>query len=230
MAWEISQIGVTEQPPGSNLQPYGVDYGWNGVAWCQIFQWDAQVHAGDKNFFKTAATTACAAYFQRNGAWLAPGTTRPPRGSLIFFDWGKGIAHVGRVEGTLADGRIATIEGNTDYAGGGSGGRVMRQNRGANIAGYGLITFMPVTTAPISQDTDMPLSFLLQASEADDTAGVFLTRGDFSSQWHVPNMTVLKDLVFLNDHALPETKFLQDDTIHRLPGEFVHAIPTIGAP
>lgn len=169
--WQISQIGVTEQPPGSNDQPYGVDYGWNGVAWCQIFQWDGQVHGGDKGFFKTASTIECANWFRKNNAWGTPSIT-PPRGSLIFFDWGQGIAHVGMVEGHLADGRIATIEGNTDTAGGGSGGRVMRQNRGANIAGYGLITYLSAP-AP-SEEDDMPKMTLYAPEAGTDKGKLFL--------------------------------------------------------
>jgi hypothetical protein len=31
------QIGVKENPLGSNRQPYGVWFGWNGVAWCAIW-------------------------------------------------------------------------------------------------------------------------------------------------------------------------------------------------
>src|SRR5207249_4164259 len=45
--------------------------------------------------------------------------------------------HVGLVEAVRADSSIVTIEGNTDERGGGSGGKVMRHVRRANIAGYG---------------------------------------------------------------------------------------------
>jgi len=57
----------------------------------------------------------------------------------VFFQW-PGITrpcHVGLVEAVRGDGSIVTIEGNTDVAGGGSGGQVMRHVRRANIVGYG---------------------------------------------------------------------------------------------
>lgn len=167
----ISQIGVTEQPPGSNMQPYGAWYGFNGVAWCDIFMTWVLNHAGWSDVPHFAATQTHANWFRKNGSWGTPSIT-PPRGSLIFFDWGQGIAHVGMVEGHLADGRIATIEGNTDTAGGGSGGRVMRQNRGANIAGYGLITYLSAP-AP-SEEDDMPKMTLYAPEAGTDKGKLFL--------------------------------------------------------
>ena len=37
LAEGLKHIGTHESPPGSNRQPFGVWFGVNGVAWCNIF-------------------------------------------------------------------------------------------------------------------------------------------------------------------------------------------------
>lgn len=159
----IGQIGVTEQPFGSNKQPYGLWYGMNGVAWCAMFVSWVLHHAG----FPIAITTAkgyayCpygVNYFKQQGAW-ADKSVRPKRGWIVFFDFPNDgvnrVSHTGIVEGVLADGRIACIEGNTNPAGGRTGGEVMRHNRSlSSIVGYGMIEYAPVST-PTPQPQPQP--------------------------------------------------------------------------
>jgi hypothetical protein len=133
-----SQLGVHENPAGSNQTPYSAWYGSRGP-WCGMFVSWIFYHAGlplpattVKGF---AYTPSGAAWFQRRGKW-----TRTPRpGYVVFFDWpGDGvdrISHVGIVEAVRADGSVITIEGNTGTAYGGS---VMRRVRRSGIVGYGI--------------------------------------------------------------------------------------------
>ena len=76
----------------------------------------------------------------------------------MFFRWpslGR-IAHVGIVEKVNIDGSYVTIEGNTDIAGGRTGGRVMRQVRRANIAGFGRPVYLPPPVEPITEPLVIP--------------------------------------------------------------------------
>lgn len=125
------EIGYVEKPAGSNQTKYGAAYGMNRVAWCAEFVWWVFREAGVPLPIKTAYTPALAAAFQREGRWLknTSGEVRP--GDVVLFYWpnmGR-IAHTGIVEKILPNGMIQTIEGNTDEAGGRTGGKVMRKLR-----------------------------------------------------------------------------------------------------
>lgn len=136
-----SQLGVHEDPFGSNRTPYSAWYGLIGP-WCAMFvSWSffqeglplpATTHRG------FAYTPSGAAWFQRQGRW----TGRPQVGAVVFFDFpGDGlerISHVGIVEALGADGAVTCLEGNTNDAGGRTGGMVMRHTRRTGIVGYGL--------------------------------------------------------------------------------------------
>lgn len=138
-----SQLGVKEDPPGSNRVLYSA---WYGVAapWCQMFQNWAHVRLGmippgyDASVAPkgSAYTPTCADWFRRRGRW----STTPHVGDLVYFDFpGDGvgrISHVGWVEAVGAS-SITTIEGNTDSSGSRTGGQVMRKIRSAGIVGYG---------------------------------------------------------------------------------------------
>lgn len=131
-----AQLGATEQPPGSNRTPYGAWYGADGQPWCAMFvSWCADRANGSDIIPKHAYTPTGANWFKERGQW-----GKSPRvGAVVYFRWpsmGR-IAHVGIVESLRPDGAVVTIEGNTDAAGGRTGGRVMRQVRRSNIAGYG---------------------------------------------------------------------------------------------
>lgn len=89
----------------------------------------------------TAATYVMAKAFAGQGRF----GSAPRTGGFVFFRFSPGdswrwhgISHVGVVENSLTDGRVLTIEGNTDVAGGRTGGRVMRKKRSLqSVAGFG---------------------------------------------------------------------------------------------
>ena len=110
------EIGVAEQPPGSNDSPRIAEYrsatAGSGVGpWCNYFVSWAAKQAGaplgeqGQGFGAVAATWDWA---QRTGRAMQP-TARPNPGDLVVWD-GR---HIGMVESVLPDGRIQTIEGNS---------------------------------------------------------------------------------------------------------------------
>lgn len=130
------EIGVSEYPPGSNRVKYTTWYGMGPVAWCAIFASWVAAQAGATSIIpRHAYTPSGAAWFKNAGQWY----TSPKVGDLVYYTWpnmGR-ISHVGFVEAVHAGGLITTIEGNTDSAGGRTGGRVMRQSRSRYMTGYG---------------------------------------------------------------------------------------------
>lgn len=139
-----SQLGTTEDPPGSNRTAYCQWYGLTGpwcamfVSWC-FFQEGLPLPASTAKGF--AYTPAGAQWFKSQGRW----SETPERGHVVFFDFPndsvKRISHVGIVVGVHPDGTIDTIEGNTDEQGGRTGGKVMRRRRAVGIVGYGMPTY-----------------------------------------------------------------------------------------
>ena len=109
-----SQLGVTEQPPGSNDGPQIATYrsavagAYAGAPWCAYFvswcaaQAGAPIGEGGSGLGSVAGITSWA---QATGRF----TTQPAPGELILF----GTEHVGIVESVAPDGTITTIEGNT---------------------------------------------------------------------------------------------------------------------
>ncbi len=131
--------GTIEDPPGSNRTPFGAAYGWNGVAWCNIFvsQVGFEV-AGDYDLLgKFAGTIACADWWRKQGRF----GSEPRPGAAVFFDW-KGsrsigaIDHIGLVIEPLSNGRVRTIEGNAAIRGR-SDGVWVHDRSTAFIVGYG---------------------------------------------------------------------------------------------
>lgn len=129
-----SQLGVHEDPPGSNQVLYATWAGIPGLAWCAaFFCWVLdQAGALDVPRFVNCAA-GLQAYSDRGRAG-----SEPRIGAAVFFQWPgwTRACHIGVVEAIRPDGEV-TIEGNTDAAGGRTGGKVMRQVRRANIVGYG---------------------------------------------------------------------------------------------
>jgi cell wall-associated NlpC family hydrolase len=109
-----SQLGVAEQPPGSNDGPQIAQYrsavagSYAGAPWCAYFvswaaaQAGAPIGDGGRGEGSVAGITAWA---QRTGRL----TSQPQAGDLILF----GSHHVGIVESVNADGTLTTIEGNS---------------------------------------------------------------------------------------------------------------------
>jgi len=115
------QVGVTEQPPGSNDSPQIAQYrtatAGSGVGpWCAYFVSWAAAQAGTplgeagQGF---GSVSALYDWAQRTGRATPAGTgVRPNAGDLIV--WGG--EHVGIVESVDPDGSIHTIEGNSSNA------------------------------------------------------------------------------------------------------------------
>lgn len=150
-----SQLGVHEIPYGTNRTPYSVWYGMIGP-WCAMFVSWVLYMAGSPIPITTSKGFAYCPYgvnyFKKKGAWAGP-STRPQPGWLVFFDFIGRPSHVGLVEGIASDGRIITLEGNTNGAGSRTGGNVMRHYRRINsgIIGYGMIEYAkPAKTRPTS--------------------------------------------------------------------------------
>jgi CHAP domain len=116
-----SQVGVSEQPPGSNDGPqiaaYRTATAGSGVGpWCAYFTSWAAAQAGvplgeaGQGF---GSVSALYGWAQRTGRATPAGPgVRPNPGDLIV--WGG--RHIGIVEYVDADGSIHTIEGNSSNA------------------------------------------------------------------------------------------------------------------
>lgn len=146
-----SQLGVAENPPGSNQVMYAYWAGIPGQPWCGAFVCWCLDQAGALDVPRFVWTPSGAQAYQAAGRW----SSVPAIGSVVFFQWPgvPRICHVGFVEVVRPDG-VVTIEGNTDEAGGGSGGKVMRHVRRANIVGYGHPTYEATAPAiPIAAAT-----------------------------------------------------------------------------
>lgn len=107
-----THIGYHEGKTGGvwdNTNKFGKRYGWDGVAWCQIWVWCIlqDAGAGKGLILKTAS---CAEGWR----WFAERRQvggRPRKGALIYFGPG-GREHVGIVE-SFNDDRVTYISGNT---------------------------------------------------------------------------------------------------------------------
>jgi hypothetical protein len=140
LAMAASQIGTLEGRDDSgnwnNNTKYGVWYGMNRVAWCGIFvSWvAAQVGALDTLVPKYASCWHGLKWFRdrkQTGYW-------PPQPGDIFIlrEYHPGVwnadadgwatVHTGIVEKYLGNGRIQTIEGNTNNSGSAQGNGVYR--------------------------------------------------------------------------------------------------------
>lgn len=110
------EVGVAEQPPGSNDSPRIAQYrqatAGSGVGpWCAYFtSWaarEAGVPLGDsgQGFGRVDDVWAWA---ERSGKAIPAGGGKPQPGDLIVWD-----EHIGIVDSVGADGAISTIEGNS---------------------------------------------------------------------------------------------------------------------
>lgn len=119
LAFAQAEVGVSEQPPGSNDAPRIAEYrsstAGSGIGpWCSYFVSWAARQAGTplgeagQGF---GAVTSLWGWAQRTGRALPAGTV-PQAGDLIL--WGG--RHIGIVESVDAEGQIHTIEGNSSNA------------------------------------------------------------------------------------------------------------------
>lgn len=120
------ELGNSEH--GDNLNRYGAWYGMNGLPWCAMFVSWVAAHSKTASIIpKFAYTPAGAQWFMSRKAW----GHKPRVGAIVFYDTaGLGrISHTGIVEKVFRDGSWYAVEGNTDVAGGRTGGSVRRQKR-----------------------------------------------------------------------------------------------------
>lgn len=134
------EIGVTENPPNSNLQKYGEWAKFNGVAWCALFVSWCYEKAGfplPKIGFAFHGFAGCQTayqYFLKN-KWI---TTNPQEGDIVLFDWNGDhrYDHTGLFVRWIdeAKGIFESIEGNTSLTNDSNGGKVMVRNRAKSVS------------------------------------------------------------------------------------------------
>lgn len=110
------EVGTIEGPK-DNQTKYGAFTKANFLPWCGSFcMWVA--HEAKVKIPNTVSTVAGAAAFEKMGTWFEADCGQTPQpGDILYFDFpGDGvnrISHVGICTGIIADGVVATIEGNT---------------------------------------------------------------------------------------------------------------------
>lgn len=135
------EVGTVESPANSNRQKYGEWFGWNGVAWCSIFMSWLYWRVGSP--IPPIQTSKGCAYVPTmvthaisTGQWRPRGTYTPKPGDMIVFQFTTRPDHIGIVKAVLPDGRIWTIEGNTNATGSRTGGGVWEVYRSTRILGF----------------------------------------------------------------------------------------------
>lgn len=114
-----TQIGVTEEPPGSNNVIYNTAYYGHPVSgpeylWCVVFIWWLFRELGASDLFCGGNATAWCGYVKdwaiRNNQWVTDGY-KP--GDLVLFDWNSDgeLDHIGLVVGVTGN-ALTTVEGN----------------------------------------------------------------------------------------------------------------------
>jgi len=145
VAFAITQIGVMEQPLGSNRGPEVDEYvraaglsPSGGFAWCVAFTHFCYLSAAKKlgvpnphirtagvlDHWNKAGKSALATRITTARAVADPGLVQP--GQLFIIDLGSGLGHSGMVV-EVSDGRLVTIEGNTNDNGSRNGIGVFRR-------------------------------------------------------------------------------------------------------
>ena len=112
------ELGVTENPPGSNRVKYWEDYNpaFQGQPWCVCFLWWCFDKAGERMAFfgggKTASCSMLLRWYREQGLAVPVEDVRVGDIVILNFHGTKDTEHCGLV--VDADGTyVATIEGNT---------------------------------------------------------------------------------------------------------------------
>lgn len=157
----VTQIGILENPLGSNrgpevdqyLRAVGLNPAGNSFPWCVAFTHFCYLKAAEKvridnphiktagvlKHWNVAKTTPGVSRITRAEAVADPGLVKP--GSLFIIDFGGGFGHSGLVVET-ANGRLVTIEGNTNDGGSREGiGVFQRDSRKINAINKGFIDY-----------------------------------------------------------------------------------------
>lgn len=127
----ITQIGIKESPFGSNHTKYGEWYGWNGVAWCAIFDsWCISTATGI--LWKHAYVPEIVQCAREGRAYLSI-THDPEPGDLVAY--GSDYHHIEFFEKELEGSMFSAVGGNTGPTDFSNGGEVARSNRYYNTVG-----------------------------------------------------------------------------------------------
>jgi len=143
----LTQVGVMENPLGSNrgpevdayLKAVGLNPSTGSFAWCVAFTHFCYKKAAEKlgvqnphiktagvlDHWSKAGTKSKVVRVTNAKAVADPGLVKP--GSLFIIDLGQGLGHSGMVI-EVANGRLVTIEGNTDDNGSRNGVGVFRRD------------------------------------------------------------------------------------------------------
>lgn len=141
IAKAVSQIGVKENPSGSNKVIYNTEYYGSAVSgsaypWCCSFVWWVFKDCNASSLFydgqKTAYCPTVESHYRKKGQWY---TSNPKPGDLVLFDFsGSGVAgHIGILEKVNSNGTYSVIEGNTSTSSNDNGGCVMRRTRNRSV-------------------------------------------------------------------------------------------------
>lgn len=139
----LGEVGTEERPAYSNKVKYS-DWWGLSAAWCGMFvPWGFDKGGSRLPSMQVGAKTGFAycpsarVWAQKNGLYVK----KPKRGDIVLFDFIGRPSHTGIVQGILPDGRIHTIEGNTDTSGSRTGGRVLQMKRSTSrVDGYISVT------------------------------------------------------------------------------------------
>lgn len=126
-------LGYHESPSGSNRTIFGEDYGFNGVAWCAIFETYCFKHTGRKTYrYAAVENIYWDAYYQRNGLYIV--RTPQPGDVALFSFHGDRFAHTSFVDRVISQGSsFRDLGGNTGPSSFNSGGEVARGERSWSI-------------------------------------------------------------------------------------------------
>ena len=109
----LQQVGVSEQPKGSDHVKYLTDLGLSNRAWCSIFvSWLFRKSGLGSLFCGGEVVGKCsiaANWFKGQGRFH---TSNPQVGDVVYYANGSTICHTGIVVGVNSDGSFTTVEGN----------------------------------------------------------------------------------------------------------------------
>jgi len=154
LAEAAKHIGVMEAPPESNRTPFGVWFGVDGVAWCNVFvsycfaiganyiigsNYPGGKGAGLYPGKGCTYVPTTEAWLRVTGMWIGRATPLP--GDIAIYNWDGGEPdHIGIVSKWLGQGDFEAIEGNTAIGNDSNGGAVMRRTRNlTQVDGFGRV-------------------------------------------------------------------------------------------
>lgn len=134
---ERKRVGIRENPMGSNRTSVGVEFGWNGVAWCAETVSVCLIDAGFK-IRKNASAAGLAEELVRMG-WKRVSSGSVRQGDIVKYTF----SHIGFCEARRDSGHIVAIEGN-------HADRCMRVTRANSSIDYGVRPpYVPSVPGPV---------------------------------------------------------------------------------